>query len=152
MKRRALLACAAIAALWTAAVLAQAADPTALATLKSPERERTLAEGARREGEVSVYTSIVPEDMAVIAAAFEKRYGVKAKYWRASSEKVLQRSITEARSGRYDVDVVETNGPELEALHREKVLAAASSAHDADLVPAALQPHREWVGLRLNLF
>lgn len=134
------------------AALAQAADPAPLAKLKPPERERTLAEGARKEGAVNVYTSLVPDDMAAIAAAFEKKYGVKVTFWRASSEKVLQRAVTEARSSRYDVDLIETNGPELEAMHREKILAPASSPHDADLVPAAIQPHREWVGLRLNLF
>ena len=147
-----LLFVATIAITAASAAFAQSADPTALSKLQPPERERRLAEGAKREGEVSVYTSLVPEDMAAVAAAFEKKYGVKAKAWRASSEKVLQRVVTEARSSRFDVDVIETNGPELEAMQREKVLATAASAHDADLLPAALQPHREWVGLRLNLF
>jgi iron(III) transport system substrate-binding protein len=87
-----------------------------------------------------------------VAAAFEKKYGVKVKYWRASSEKVLQRALAEARNGRHDVDVVETNGPELEALSREKLLAPATSAHEADLLPASIRPHRQWTGLRLNMF
>ena len=148
MKSLLLFACAAIAS----AAFAQSIDPATLAKLQPPEREQRLLEGAKREGEVSVYTSLVPEDMGAIAAAFEKTYGVRVKYWRAGSEKVLQRAVTEMRSGRYDVDVIETNGPELEALHREKLLTAASSAHDRDLLPAAIQKHREWVGLRLNLF
>ncbi len=154
MKRLIRLACAALAAasLAAPAAIAQGTDPTSLSKLQSAERERRLLEGARREGEVSLYTSLVAEDMAAAAAAFEKKYGVKAKYWRASSEKLLQRVIAEARSGRHDVDVIETNGPELEAMQREKVLAAASSAHDADLLPASIRPHRQWVGLRLNLF
>jgi iron(III) transport system substrate-binding protein len=131
---------------------AQAPDPTTLSQLQGPQREQRLLEGARREGEVSVYTSLVSEDMAAVATAFEKKYAVKAKYWRAGSEKLLQRALTEARSSRFDVDVLETNGPELEALYREKVLARATSAHDADLLPAAIRAHRQWVGLRLNLF
>jgi iron(III) transport system substrate-binding protein len=150
MKYLLLFACAAIVT--ASAAFAQSTDPAVLAKLQPPERERRLADGARGEREVSVYTSLVPEDMAALAGAFEKKYGVKLRYWRASSEKVLQRAVTEARSSRYDVDLIETNGPELEALHREKILAAASSAHDADLMPAAIQSHREWVGLRLNLF
>src|SRR5882672_11806400 len=152
MKYPAFFAAGALAAVWMAAALAQSVDPTALSRLQPPEREQRLAEGARREGEVDVYTSLVPEDMAAVAAAFEKKYGVKAKYWRAGSEKLLQRALTEARSSRYDVDVLETNGPELEAMQREKILAPAASAHDADLLPAAFRPHRQWVGLRLNLF
>jgi iron(III) transport system substrate-binding protein len=132
--------------------LAQGPDATSLSQLQGAERERRLAAGARREGELSVFTSLVSEDMAALAAAFESKYGVKVKYWRAGSEKILQRAVTEARSNRFEVDVIETNGPELEAMHREKILARAFSAHDADLLPAAIQPHREWVGLRLNLF
>lgn len=152
MKRIVLCLFAAMSTIWLAAAAAQTAEPTSLSRLKGAERDKRLVEGAKREGEVSVYTSLVPEDMAAIAAAFEKKYAIKVRYWRASSEKVLQRALTEARSGRYDVDLVETNGPELEAMHREKILAVAASAHDADLMPAAIQPHREWVGLRLNLF
>src|SRR5256885_195082 len=72
--------------------------------------------------------------------------------WRAGSEKVMQRAITEARGARYTVDVVETNGPEMEALSREKILQAVKSPHHADLIPAAMRPHGEWVGTRLNVF
>jgi iron(III) transport system substrate-binding protein len=127
-------------------------DITALSQRVGPEREARLLEGARKEGEVVVYSTLVVEDIGAVAAAFEKKYGVKVKYWRASSEKVLQRALAEAKNGRYDVDVVETNGPELEALAREKVLAPATSAHDADLLPASIRPHRQWTGLRLNMF
>jgi len=134
------------------AAQAQGGDIAALAQRSGPDREARLAAGAQRESEVNVYSSLVVEDLGALAAAFEKKYGVKVKFWRASSEKILQRVLTEARSGRYDTDVIETNGPELEALAREKVLAAASSAHDADLLPAAIRPHRMWTGLRLNMF
>jgi iron(III) transport system substrate-binding protein len=72
--------------------------------------------------------------------------------WRAGSEKVLQRAVTEARGGRHAVDVIETNGPELEMLHREQVLQVVKSPYLADLIPAARRPHGEWVGTRLNVF
>src|SRR5438270_6302095 len=130
----------------------QAVDVTSLTGLQGPPREQRLLEGARREGEANVYTSLVVEDVQNLAAAFEKKYGVKVKFWRASSEKVVQRAVTEARANRFDFDVVETNGPELEALYREKLLAPASSPHDANLIPAAIRPHRAWVGTRLNMF
>ena len=45
---------------------------------------------ARKEGEVMLYTSLVPEDLTALGAAFEKKHGVKLKSWRANSEKVLQ--------------------------------------------------------------
>jgi len=64
----------------------------------------------------------------------------------------VQRIVTEARAGRFDFDVVETNGPELESLHREKLLQKAGSPHFPDLMPDAIRPHREWIGTRLNMF
>src|ERR671924_1415873 len=92
-----------------------------------PDREQFLLQGAKKEGEVMLYTSLVPEDLTALGAAFEKKYGVKLKTWRANSEKVLQRALTEARAGRFEADVVETNGPQLEALYREKLLQPLSS-------------------------
>jgi iron(III) transport system substrate-binding protein len=72
--------------------------------------------------------------------------------WRAGSEKVLQRALAEARGGRFAVDIVETNGPELEMLHREGLAQRVNSPHHAELIPAAMPPHREWVGTRLNVY
>lgn len=131
---------------------AQSVDVAALANLTGPEREQRLAAGALKEGEVTLYTSLTVDELQNLASAFEKKYGVKLRFWRASSEKIIQRIVTEARAGRFDFDIVETNGPELEALYREKMLAPASSPHDADLLPIALRPHKAWVGTRVNMF
>ena len=111
-----------------------------------------LVAAAKKEGELTLYTSAQGEDIGAVAKAFEAKYGVKVNMWRAGSEKVLQRAVQEARGGRHTVDVVETNGPEMEALSREKVLQAVKSPHHADLIPAALRPHGQWVGTRLNVF
>src|SRR6185436_15890808 len=97
-------------------------------------REAFLAAGAKKEGEVVIYTSLISEDLVALSAAFEKRYGVKVKGWRAGSEKVLQRAVTEARAGRHDADVIETNGPELESIYREKLLQPLRSPHLKDLM------------------
>ena len=149
----------AIAFLWAGSVVlsvrpadAQPKERTALATYLGADRERRLLDGARKEGEVAVYSSLVVEDLNALAAAFEQKYGVKVKPWRASSEKVLQRVNSESQANRFDVDVIETNGPELEALYREKLLLPARSPHHANLLPAAIRPHGAWVGVRLNMF
>ena len=123
-----------------------------LALYEGPDREQRLLQGARQEGALTVYTSLTVEDITELAAAFEKKYGIKVKFWRASSEKIVQRIVTETRAGRFDFDLVETNGPELETLHREQLLQKATSPHNADLIPQAILPHREWVGTRLNMF
>lgn len=154
MKRFTRLACVLAAALSTAvtAASAQGTDITALSQRTGSDREAKLAEAARKEGSVNVYTSLVSKDMGALAAAFEKKYGVKVSYWRAGSEKVLQRAVTESHAGHHEVDVVETNGPELEALAREKILAPATTAHEKELLPESIRPHRRWTGLRLNMF
>src|SRR5260370_36208311 len=105
-----------------------------------------------QEREVMLYTSLVPEDLTPLSAAFEKRYGVKLKTWRANSEKVLQRAVIEMRAGRSDADVVETNGPQMESLYREKGLQPLRSKHVKDVMPQALRPHGHWVGTRINMF
>jgi iron(III) transport system substrate-binding protein len=133
------------------AVLAQGATLAELAMYSGPDRSERLIAGAKREGTVTIYTSMTVDDMKVLAAAFEKKYGVKLQVWRSSSEDILQRAVAEARGGRFDVDAIETSAAEMESLHREKLLAEVKSPHIADLNPAALLPHREWIGDRLNL-
>jgi len=124
----------------------------ALSQYDGADRAQRLAEGARREGSLNLYTSLTVDDMTVLNTAFEKRYGVKVQMWRASSEKIVQRALAEARAARFDVDVFESNAPSLEILHREGLLQAVRSPHHADLIPAAVPAHREWVGARLNVF
>ena len=97
---------------------AQPPDVAVLALYGGADREQRLVRGARAEREINLYSSLTLEDLNALAAAFDKKYGVKLKFWRAGSEKVVQRIVTEARAGRFDFDVVETNGPELESLHR----------------------------------
>jgi len=130
--------------------LAVAAQPALLR--EGPDREAFLAQAAKKEGEVSIYTSLISEDLTALSEAFEKKYGVKVKGWRASSEKVLARALTETRANRHDADVIETNGPELESLYREKVLQPLGSPSLKDLMPQAVRPHGHWVGTRINLF
>ncbi len=88
---------------------------------KGADRDQRVLQGAKKEGQVLVYTSLNLKDSVPIAEAFEKKYGVKLQLWRSSSEKVLQRALTEARAGHFAVDAFELNGPELEAMYREIV-------------------------------
>jgi len=119
---------------------------------EGPDRSNRLVAGARAEGTLVIYTSLNTQDSGPIVAAFEKKHGVKASIWRASSEKVVQRAVTEARAGRFVCDVMETNGPEMEALYREALLDEFRSPLFADLPPAAFPKHRQYVADRFNFF
>jgi iron(III) transport system substrate-binding protein len=123
-----------------------------MASYQGADRTQRLVEGAKKERALSMYTSAQGDDMGALVAAFEKKYGIKVSMFRTSSEKVLQRAVTEARANRFAVDVLETNGPELESMHREQILQKVASPHHADLIAPALRPHGEWVGTRLNVF
>lgn len=116
------------------------------------DRDQRLLENARREGTVVLYTSLNLKDSVPITEKFEKKYGVKVSLWRASSEKVVQRALTEARAGRFSPDVVETNGPEMEILYREQLLEQFHSPHFKEIPPEAFPPHRHYVADRFNFF
>jgi iron(III) transport system substrate-binding protein len=151
--RRAILSAWLVALLASVPALTQPVSPTLaeLAMYTGADRTARLVAGAKKEGVVTVYSSVTVDDQKALTAAFEKTYGVKLQFWRSSSESILQRAMVEYRGGRYEVDAIETSAAEMESLHREKLLVEVKSPHLADIVPAALRPHREWVGDRLNI-
>src|SRR5712691_2300947 len=149
---RALALLALFAPCFASPAFAELAPLAELAADAGADRTEKLIAGARREGTVTVYSSAAAEDMAVIAAAFEKKYGVKVRLWRGSSENIVQRAVVEARGGRFDADVIETGGLAMEAMQRERLFREVKSSALSELVPGALLPHREWIGTRFNLF
>jgi iron(III) transport system substrate-binding protein len=101
---------------------------------------------------VNVYTSMADKDVRRLAAEFEKRHGIKVNLWRSGKNRVLQRVLSEAQAGRHEVDVIHNPSPEMEALHREKLLRRMDSPRFADLIPQAVASHREWAGPRVYIF
>ena len=63
-------------------------------------------EAAKKEGKVVIYGTVVPQVMSQIQKAFEAKHGIKTEYWRADATKVIDRVLTEWRSGRPGFDVV----------------------------------------------
>jgi iron(III) transport system substrate-binding protein len=131
----------------------QTAEPNqAVLMYKGADRDKRVLEKAKQEGTVSVYTSLSPTDAKPIVAAFESKYGVKVDMWRGQSEGVVQRVLSEARAKRGAVDVVETNGPEMESLAREQVLSEFFSPSFKDLPADVFPKHHQWVPDRLNFY
>jgi iron(III) transport system substrate-binding protein len=123
-----------------------------IALLQGENRLQRLMEGARKEGELNLYSSMPVGDINALTDVFTKKYGVKVKIWRAGSEAVLQRVVTEGRGGRFEVDIVENSVPSMEALHREKLLQQVRSPAHADIMPQAIPAHKEWIGSTLDIF
>ena len=133
------------------AALAQPRTLAEIAAYQGADRMERLIEGARKEGTLTLYTSRVAEDTTPVTDAFTKKYGVDVQVWRASNRAVLQRVVQERRAGRCAADVVSSGTPALEPLHREQLLQTVKSPTEQDLMPQALRPHGEWIGISVNI-
>jgi len=127
-------------------------DLAAVARLKGEARAKTLVEGAKREGEVMVYHSTQSEDLRPVFEAFTAKYGVKVREWRSSSENVVQRIVSETRAGKHDVDLIENNSPEMEALVAEHMLLAMDCPSFASMRAGTLPAHRQWATSTMDVF
>jgi iron(III) transport system substrate-binding protein len=160
---RSYLRAAFAAAVLSASQAASAQAPTAVSPMQAgpnqavfmysgADRDARVLEKAKQEGSVSVYTSLAPTEAAPLVEAFEKKYGIKVNMWRGLSDGVVQRAVTEARGKRYAVDVIETNGPEMESLAREQLLAPFHTPYLADIPTSVLPRHGLWIPDRLNFY
>src|SRR5262245_4064481 len=123
-----------------------------LASYAGADRMAKLVAAATKDGSVSVDSSAALDDLAALTTAFEKKYRVKVRVWRGSSENIVQRAMVEARGGRYDADVIETGAIAMESMHRERLFREIKRPALSALLPAAILPHREWIGTRFNIF
>jgi len=131
------------------AIAAQTEDP---AHLTGADRTQRLIAGAKKEGVVNLYSSASAEHMNAVATAFEKTYGIRVKMWRGGSEEILQRAVTEARGGRYDMDVAETAAMQAIAIGREKLLQPVQTPLASELMPEAIIPGEAWLPSRIIVF
>lgn len=117
------------------------------------DRMQRLVAGARKEGQVVFYSTMTVQDGKTLGAAFERKYGVRLLHWRASAEKIVQRTLAEARAGKDGADVFETSSHRMEALYREKTLEEFYSPAFKELSPAAfVAGHRQYVAARFAFF
>ena len=93
-----------------------------LALYKALDREKILIEGAKKEAQLTVYTSnsVVA---GPVSQAFEKKYPfIKVSAWQAESPTQLKRVLEENRAARYLADVIETSPESMGLLRRENLL------------------------------
>ncbi len=110
-----------------------------LALLGPTARAQTdLVGAAKKEGRVVVYGSLETDNFDVIQKIFEGKYGVQVEYWRAASNRVMDRVLTETRAGRPQFDAVLTNRSPMFILKRAGVFGKYTSP-SYDAFPAATQ-------------
>src|SRR5438034_10321766 len=71
----------------------------------SGSQAATVEYAAKSEREVVLYSSLNNEQIVTLVDAFKKKYPlIKPSFYRATSERLLQRALKEARAGRYAMD------------------------------------------------
>ncbi len=129
-----------------------AAAQTPLASYEGADRMQRITEAAKKEGTLTLYTTIAEKDLPALIKPFEAKYGIKVNVWRAGTDKVLQRTLAEAAAKRDEVDAVHFGSPEMEALAREKVLQPVNSPVYKLLQPGSVPPHKMWAATLLSVW
>jgi iron(III) transport system substrate-binding protein len=104
-------------------ILAASAPKSAaeVALYQGADRERILIDGAKREGQFTLYTSHTW--FRTFVKDFEKKYPfIKVTEWRNDSKNIIRKVLEEAKSGRVLVDVVETTADGMSIIKRESLL------------------------------
>jgi len=116
-----------------------------LRNLSGAQRKAALEAGARREGEVVWYTSMSLTDFPKIVGAFEKSNpSVKVKANRLTQSTVVTKIDTEARGGRYAVDVVGSAPVEIWELKRQGHSTAYPSPELKAFPAGSYDPQGYW--------
>src|SRR2546427_13169355 len=120
MFRPALVLCLALAALAVPATRAQdrQAANREIYLYQGADRAQRLLSEAKKEGGLTLYTTMTPEDAGPLVAAFEEKYGIKLRMWRGINQKLVQRALAEARAGKSTAGVYDGRGPGMGILRR----------------------------------
>jgi len=132
---------------------AAAQSPNDILHYKGPDRQQRLIEGARKEGQVVLYSSmIVHQGVRPMADKFAKKYPfVKITYWRADSEDITQKLSAEVRANNVVADVFEGTGLGEMAVEANVTQSYYTPAIEA--YPAALHdPTGMWTPTRLSYY
>jgi iron(III) transport system substrate-binding protein len=110
----------------------------AIGVVPVAQAQADLVAAAKREGKVVVYGSLESDVFDGVAKIYEIKYGIQVEYFRAASNRVLDRVLTEARAGKPLYDVVLTNKSPMGILKKEGVFSKYTSPSYKDF-PAAAQ-------------
>ena len=135
-----------------APLTAQAQTLAELAAYAGADRTARLVAGARKEGTVMLYSSATLADQSAILGAFQAKYSIKVQQWRGSSEDIRSRALAEHAANRFDADVTETSGSEMEPMVREQLLQPVTTPAADQLIPQAIMRHHAWIATRLSVF
>ena len=105
----------------------------------------TIEEGAKREGRVVFYCGMVVPDVRALADGFNKKYpSIKVEHYRASESKILEKLLTEKRSGKTFADVEHMAGIWVNVYKKEGLLMKYVSPEAKIFPPGFKDPEGFW--------
>lgn len=100
-------------------------------------------EAAKKEGTVTWASGLIfNQAVRPLAAAFEKKYGIKVET--TNTDKIVLRLINENRAGNPTIDFVDTAGAGIAALREADVLVPYQSSEIARYKPEHKDPEHYW--------
>ncbi|HEY7485224.1 MAG TPA: extracellular solute-binding protein [Streptosporangiaceae bacterium] len=94
-----------------------------LGALTGSQRRSQMIQEAKKEGQVTLYTSLTDDVAGAVTKEFTRQTGVKVNLFRGGSETVLQRILQESDARKTGNDVVETNFLEMATLGQRGLMA-----------------------------
>ena len=150
MLKRLTLTLSLVAVLTGGASLVQAQE---VLNYKGADRQKVLEEGAKKEGQVVLYSAaIVNQALRPLATAFMKKYPfVKMTFWRGDTEEIAAKLSAETRADNIVADVIEGTG-----IGELAVEAGLTQSYYTPLVnefPARYRdPRGMWTSTRVSYF
>jgi iron(III) transport system substrate-binding protein len=117
------------------------------------DREQTILDGARKEGQVVLYSAaIVNQALRPLNDAFMKKYPfVKMTFWRGDTEEIIDKLSAEERANNLVADVIEGTGVGDLAVQAGLTLPYYSPMVEA-MPERYRDPHGEWASTRISYF
>src|SRR6266403_3238349 len=86
-----------------------AATVEEIALMNRADRQKVLVEGAKKEGKVPWYTTLIVDQVVrPVKDAFEKEYPfLQVEFFRGNAERLVQKMLAEYQAKRYDVDIID---------------------------------------------
>ena len=123
---------------WTWLLCAAVAAATIALNLKAAGGAVDPIAVARQEGRVVVYGSLESPIFDVVQHLYRGKYGIPVEYFRLASNRLLDRVLTEVRTGKPQFDVVLTNQSPMRIMKKEGAFVGYLSPSYAEYPAASL--------------
>lgn len=123
-----------------------------VAMYTGPDRTKVLEDGAKQEGHLLWYTTMIPDQLVdPLIKAFEAKYPyIKVDYYRGNSTDVAQKAAQEYQARRYSVDLVDGTGTS--SLLKQAGVLQPFKSPELDSYPAELKGSDGYWGTELQYF